>query len=34
VRRRQHRGRRDAEFVGLPDRLPTLDEQYPQVPPL
>jgi len=34
VRRRQHRGRRDAELVGAPHRLPALDEQDPQVPPL
>lgn len=31
VRRRQHRGRRYAEFVSPPDRLPALDEQDPQV---
>lgn len=34
VRRRQHRGRRYAELVGPPDRLPALDEQDPQVPTL
>jgi len=34
VRRRQHRGRRYAELVGPPDRLPALDEQDPQVPAL
>jgi len=34
VRRRQHRGRRYAELVGPPHRLPALDEQDPQVPAL
>jgi hypothetical protein len=34
VRRRQHRGRRHAELVGPPDRLPALHEQDPQVPAL